>query len=154
MSLGLMSAAAAQTPPPVPQPDGSCKLHHPSEEVSSFAKMPAPVVAFILNKMRADGSTTTEVMADRGTFFNATDVIIGKSPGRRFIRAGHAANKWFLWYERGGIAYSKSIAIVALNGASASLVAHIGYEHENPCALTDAALDGKAAVDNGLSNWW
>jgi hypothetical protein len=134
--------------------DLACKMHRDVRDVNAFDAMPPAVVSFVRAKMGAGKLPNDEIIAARGAAFNATDVIVGHAPGRRFIRAGHAGNKWFLWYERGGIAYSKSIAIVALDGGKASLVAHIGYEHENPCALTDAALDGKVAVDNGLSNWW
>ncbi len=136
--------------------DLACRFRHRVEEVASFDRLPAPIAGFVRAKMNVGTLPTGEFMAPRGGFFNATDVIMKPAPGRRFIRAGHSGNRWFLWYEHGGITYSKTIAVLDLSspGRGARLVALIGYFSENPCELTDLALDGKGPSKTAQPGWW
>jgi hypothetical protein len=128
--------------------DLACKFWHPVKEVDALGKMPPPIAAFILAK--------TGAMAARGEYFNATDVIEKPAPMHRFIRAGESGGLWFIWFEHGGIAYSKNIAVLGLKpGESAPhLIAHIGYFNQNPCSLTDAVLDGHPPAPSAQSDWW
>ena len=127
--------------------DLACKLHHAVVETQSFPALPKPVSGAILSK--------THEMADRGAAFNATDVIVKPAPAHRFIRAGHAGDTWFVWYEHGGIAYSKNIVVLnAPAGAPVKFVAHLSYFNENPCTLTDAALDRHEALPVRPDEWW
>jgi hypothetical protein len=128
--------------------DLACKFRHPVQEVGALEKMPPQIAAFILSK--------TGPMVARGEYFNATDVIEKPAPMHRFIRAGGRGGLWFVWFEHGGIAYSKNIVVLALKpGESAPhLIAHIGYFNQNPCSLTDAVLDGHVPAAGAQSDWW
>jgi hypothetical protein len=83
-------------------------------------------------------------MAERDQYFNATDVMLKNAPMHRFIRAGREDDRWFVWFERGGIAYNRNIVVLAWKPGEASprLIAHTLYFGENPCRLTDGILDG------------
>lgn len=148
--LVLLTGSARASPPvpPTPQADLDCKFRHATVEIDALDKMPKPVADFIRSE--------TDGMAPRGDFFNSTDVIVASAPGRRFIRAGHAGDRWFLFYERGGIVYSKNIAVLSLAPGQTNprLLAHLGYFREDPCALTDAVLDGRAVPAALQSPWW
>jgi hypothetical protein len=134
--------------PPAPQADLDCKFRHAVIEVDALGKMPKPIADFVLSK--------TGEMAPRGGFFNDTDSIVGIAPGRRFIRAGHSGDAWFLWYERGGIAYGKQIAVFRLEPRAPLVIGHYWYEHENPCAMTDPLFDSKGPAlptDGQAMDW-
>jgi hypothetical protein len=156
MALAAGSITSVEPAPPSTPPEIACKLHHPVSEVGSLAAMPPPIVAFVRERMGADAFPNISVMAERGAFFNITDVIMKPAPGRRFMRAGHSGGFWFLWYEHGGIAYIKNIAVFAQDGMQGRprLVAHIGYFREDPCALTDAVLNGQTPPQTPQSAWW
>ena len=143
--LTASCAVAGETVPATPA-EVTCKLRHAMSEVNSLDEMPAPIVMFVRSK--------TGGMAGRGEFFNVTDSVSRPAPFHRFIRAGHAGDMWLLWYERGGIAYGKDLAVLALNWGSVRLVAHIEYYRHDPCALNDAILDGRIPPETGQSNWW
>lgn len=121
------------------QPDSAdftCKLNHAATMVNSLRALPAPVAKALHAKVGD--------MAERGGAFNATDVIMDpNAPGRRFIRAGHAGSKWFVWYEQGGEAYFKAIVVFEPDEKDA-LFASGEYQrawNENMCADTDKILD-------------
>ena len=81
-------------------------------------------------------------MADRGEFFNSTDVKEKPAPFDRFIRGGEIGEKWFVWYEHGGIAYWKQILIF---GSDPSGTPHVIAEAhaagpDGLCAQTDQLL--------------
>jgi hypothetical protein len=135
--------------------DLACKLHHAVSDVNSFEALPPAIVSFVRAKMGAGNLPNSEIMAPHGGDFNATDVITKPAPGRRFIRGGHTGNVWFFWFEHGGIAYSRNIAVFELPvGGAPKLIAHIGYFTENPCALTDAVLDHRMLPQSQQSGWW
>jgi len=125
------------------QPDSqdfTCKLGHAAAMIDSLKALP-PAVAKALHAKVGD-------MAERGGAFNATDVIIDpNTPGRRFIRAGHAGSKWFVWYEQGGIAYFKAILVFETDskGALFATSEHQGNWNDNLCADTDKILAGSLA---------
>ena len=81
-------------------------------------------------------------MADRGEFFNSTDVIMKPGPANRFIRGGEIGERWYLWYEHGGIAYYRNIVLFSSDPSGTPHI--IGEEQglwiDNLCALTDALL--------------
>jgi hypothetical protein len=129
----LLLLGGADYMPETPQPDVACKLHHSVREFASLAALPSWFRNFLRH--------TPGEMADRGGRFNSTDVVIGDYPSRRFIRAGQSAAIWFLWYEQGGIAYSKNILIVRDAHGGPDVIAAKSYFRENPCPLTDALLE-------------
>ena len=78
-----------------------CTLRHrTTSDLNSLKKLPDSVKAYV--------SGAIGRMADRDEAFNSTDVIEKPAPATRFIRAGRIGEYWFLWYERGGIAYSNA----------------------------------------------
>lgn len=141
--------------------DLQCTFRHPIVEVGSIEEVPWPIQNIILARMdtraREDAKFQWHtVMAPRGKPYNATDVVTDPGlPSRRFIRAGHEGTEWFVWFERGGIAYSKHILFFHLRlGHGVPVVrASMTYGEQNPCALTDDLLDGKPAAGPADPVW-
>ena len=114
--------------------DFICSIHHvTASDLNSLKKLPDSVKAYI--------SSAIGPMADRGEFFNSTDVIAKPAPGARFIRAGRVGNYWFIWYERGGIAYSKHIVLLRMDLELTSVADRTYGSQDDPCPLTDALID-------------
>jgi len=55
-------------------------------------------------------------IANHGEPFNATDVVTGNLPARRFVLAGRAPGMWFIFYEHGGIAYHQNLIVFSKEG--------------------------------------
>jgi hypothetical protein len=129
-------------------PDLACKFDHAVNDVASFDVLPKPVTDFLRPRLGE--------MAKRGEYFNATDVVMKPAPSRRFIRAGRSGDKWFLWYEHGGIAYNRNIVVLSWRpgDAAAILIAHTAYSGESPCRQTDAILEGHIPPHTGRDDWW
>ncbi len=130
----LVSTLAAQGAPS--DPAFVCKFRHPSHSVASLAQLPSPIRRYIAEHIGA--------MADRGQFFNSTDVVERPGPATRFIRGGEIGERWFLWYEHGGIAYWREIVLF---GSDPSGAPHVIADkqarwNDNLCAQSDALLDG------------
>jgi hypothetical protein len=132
-SLALSGAAYAAEP----DPDFTCSLRHPAKSADSLTRLPQPVRFYIQNSRPKIGA-----MADRGAFYNATDVIVKPGPSNRFIRGGTIGDKYFLWYEHGGIAYWKTIVILTADaaGAPAVVAEQNGGFPDGLCAATDALV--------------
>lgn len=131
----MLLLGGADYVPATPEPDVSCKLRLHVEEFSSLAKLPMAIRKFLRAHIGE--------IADRGEAFNSTDVIVRDLPSRRFIRAGYWNRQWFfVWYEQGGIGYSKNILLLDWSGREASVkeVVRKSYFNENPCVLTGALL--------------
>jgi hypothetical protein len=129
---GASAASAANPADKSLEAQFTCRLAHPSKSVASLAKMPTPIRAYIDEHIGP--------MADRGQFFNSTDVVMTPGPANRFIRGGEIGERWYLWYEHGGIAYFRN---VVLFGSDPSGTPHViaqeqGLWSDNLCALTDA----------------
>jgi hypothetical protein len=83
-------------------------------------------------------------LADPGTPFQATDVVIGKPlPWRRMIAAGCSADHCVVYYERGGIAHVFNIVVFKMDGAAAR------FEFGG---LASGGLAGLEAVKGALAN--
>jgi hypothetical protein len=126
------TAAASEQPS---SPNFTCKLSRPATMYDSLKQLP-PILATALRAKIGP-------MADRGEFFNATDVIIKPGPGRRFIRAGQSGGAWFAWYEQGGIAYFQSIVLFTGRDALEVAREYQGAWNDNLCAETDRLLSGR-----------
>ena len=142
LALLLCGCASAKPtrPEPRPQPapaDADCVLKHGSHDTLSLKQLPANI-RDALTKLAG-------AMADRGEFFNATDFVVKPAPFKRFIRAGEAEGKWYVWYEHGGIAYWRQIVIFAIDSAG---VVHIQSDvharNVSLCETTDLLLHGNA----------
>ena len=132
MALASGAARAANPADATLEEAFACHLAHSSKSVASLEKMPEPIRTYI--------SQHIGPMADRGEPFNATDVVMTPRPANRFIRGGEIGERWFLWYEHGGIAYYRN---VILFGSDPSGTPHViateqGLWTDNLCALTDA----------------
>jgi len=139
LALALAAGcAAAKEPAPQPAPAGAdCVLKHASHDVLSLRQLPASIRTALVKQAGE--------MADRGAFFNATDVVVKPAPFSRFIRAGYTQGTWYVWYEHGGIAYWRQVVLFMIDPAghvhtSANQTAH----GQDLCELTDALLDGKS----------
>jgi hypothetical protein len=132
LCAGCSTADANPTPD---NPDFTCSFTHPSQSWNSLRKLPAPLRAYVRDKVGP--------IADRGKFFNAGDVIQKPAPFNRFIRAGKIGERWFLWYEHGGFAYWRQILIFGSDpsGRPRVVAEKHGDMQSSLCAQTDALLD-------------
>ena len=131
----LCGCAGAQPPAP-PNPDFTCTFSHSSKSVDSLKQLPGPI--------RQALHLRVGEMADRGEFYNNGDIVTKPAPFDRFIRGGEIGERWFVWYEHGGIAYWKQILLF---GSDPSGTPHViaeahGTGSESLCAQTDRLLDG------------
>lgn len=69
-------------------------------EVHSLAQLPA-----VIRSRLGAGRPGLSGVADRGSPFNATDVVRDDLPMRRFLAAGRAGDTWLVALERGGRGY-------------------------------------------------
>ena len=119
--------------PTTPQADLACAFRHRVETIDSLRALPEWLKRYVHKQF--------DPIADRGEFFNSTDVIMRDGPGRRFVRAGHAGNFWFVWYEQGGIAYFKTVLLLTPTERTVLETGRRTYFRENPCTITDDLLD-------------
>jgi hypothetical protein len=169
VTAALLALLAAREPDtgqsqalPTPQADVSCRFRHAVTDIASFDELPEPIVKLTLRRMRGTGNSTTsaEEIAPRGGLFDPDDVVDFNHPlpMRRFIRAGHDGDRWFLAYEHGGISYEKIVVVYAFNGhATPRVVAHYDYDGRwdpDLCQLTDRLLDGLPYRQDRKSDWW
>ena len=129
----LLLLCSADHIPVTPQDDLACRFRRHVETVESLHALPEWLKRYVHRQL--------DPIADRGEFFNSTDVIMRDGPSRRLIRAGHAGNFWFVWYERGGIAYFKTVLILTPSSDGAREAGRQTYFRENPCTITDRLLD-------------
>jgi hypothetical protein len=144
----LLSACAADADSSDPS---ACKFTPRVSEVGSFGALPMPIRDYLKPKFNFDDPHTGGI-APKGGKWNATDVVTRDAPFRRFMRAGYAGDKWFLWWERGGIAYWRQFAVFALQGGNVIVMAHGSLPSETPCAATEAAMDGRLPT-GGETPW-
>ena len=69
-------------------------------EIGSLAALPASIQEKLGTHIAGIGG-----VAERDRPFNATDVVVGSHPMRRFVVAGQSGNTWLVALEHGGIAY-------------------------------------------------
>lgn len=109
---------------------------HPARIIDSLAGLPTLI--------RGDLSA----MSDKDGPFNGSDTIVPGVPITRFISAGQIGDVYFVWYELGGIFYSKALALYRMkaeNSVSERLAQHVyALEPEAVCKIVDDVLDGKA----------
>src|ERR1700722_2947026 len=83
--------------------------------IKDTKEIPAPIV-----KTLCGGVELRSCMANPGQPFNATDVITDlRIPGRRLIFAGALGDKYFVYYEQGGIAHFYKISFFRVSGPDA-----------------------------------
>jgi hypothetical protein len=161
LTVASVVCNVATAAPSSPTSDLQCKFRHPIEEVDAITAVPPQVQNAMLARMdpaaREDGKFQWhDVMAPRGGAFNSTDVVTPGYPGRRFIRAGHVGSEWFVWFEQGGIAYRKNVALfhIRLGHGTPILRAFVSYNSEDACALTDDLIDNKPAAPGTSPGSW
>lgn len=84
--------------------DGNCRV------VNSTDALPTS----IKNAFATIAQDASFALANPGTQFNATDVIVPGLPRRRMDFAGVCENRWFIQYEKGGIGLSKLVMVLKL----------------------------------------
>jgi hypothetical protein len=160
-ALSAHAAVAMAEPPTSPDTNLSCTFRHPITEVGDIGELPPSILNAMLARMdplaREDAKFEWHhLMAPRGGAYSSTDVIVGDAPSRRFIRAGHEGTEWFVWYEHGGVAASKNIALFheRLGHGVPIVRAFISYAQQDPCALTDDLMDNKIPTDARAPASW
>jgi hypothetical protein len=107
--LLLLSMAMSQASPLPPEtwkegnhPDmpvlPACGLGKGAGMSVSIANLPKEASSELLRYFKSGGG-----IAEADGAYNSTDVVDGKIPRYRFIRAYHVKDYWIIWYERGGI---------------------------------------------------
>jgi len=139
-----------------PSPNISCPFAGDAAEFASLAAMPPAIVAELAHRMSlAAGAEIASFIAPRDAAWQVTDVVDEPLPGRRFIRGGRVANRWYVWYESGGIAHLYHAAIFDLppSAPTPRLVAHVQGRLDDLCPETRAFLQSPgtdAGVDGGF----
>ena len=96
-----------------------CDLGSGTTIADSIKALPTDVVGELTRFFEA-----TIPMSDAGGPFNSTDVVDGRVPNRRFLRAYRTERYWVIWYELGGrISGPRTIAL-----------------HRNPARTNRAAM--------------
>ncbi len=128
----------------------------PAKTVFALSDVPAPIRQELASRI-SSGRTTdlATLMADHDGDWEATDVV---RPGskllfRRFIQAGQSGDRWYVWYERGGIAHFDYAVVLALpaGGAAAQVIMHASGMAEALCSATGPALAPDFAGDGGAA---
>lgn len=74
---------------------------HEFREVGSLSDLPAPI-----RLQLGAGTPGLRGVADKGSPFNASDVVDTSKPMRRLLAAGQAENTWLVAIEQGGRGYN------------------------------------------------
>jgi hypothetical protein len=132
LALALMPVAAKAQFDPL-QRIASCRFKHPVRSIASLADVPRAI------------RDAVGPMADKNAFFNATDVFQPGVPSRGFVSAGQSGDRYFVWYEQGGIALFSQIAVYRLpfGAAKAELVTQQNESGGDLCLVIDTLLDAK-----------
>ncbi len=93
-------------------------------------------------------------IAERNHEWGATDVRPANVPSLRFIYGLKNRDRWFVWYEYGGIA--RGAIVVAFDSdpstSKPSLVARLYSRSEEVCAVTYALMSARITPGGGLDN--
>lgn len=108
--LALMLQTTALMPQTTPLPNAAWKERNQPEMprlppcalqdasvVMTLTALPEPLAVEIQRFFESIGG-----MSDAGGPYNSTDVIDGKVPRSRFLRAYRVGNAWIIWFEKGG----------------------------------------------------
>src|SRR5262249_41915165 len=114
--------ALVVAPPAIAAPASSANTTHCTfaagiTEVARYADVPAPIREMI------------GPMAERGGAWQPTDSVTPTAPMlfRRLLRAGHRGDVWFVWYERGGIAYWWQAGVFRMEAGKARTLADVSF---------------------------
>lgn len=152
MILALVTGAILQASP-LPyatwkernQPDRpvlpACNLGTDAAHIKTMSDLPPAGLTELKRIFERDG------ISDVGGPFNSTDVIDGKTPMRRFIRAYLVKTELVVWYETGRPASgSRTVLLTRTNWnnekTSNSRTVSNTFFSGNLCAATRAILDG------------
>ena len=131
----IHSVASADTSPELTCPE----LDHQGHSFSSMKALPRQIIEALARKMPGPVPGTPS-MADRDEAWQVTDVIMPgpRLPERHFVRGGSVGQRWYIWYETGGIARYTSVAIFELagDGSVAKPVARVIAPRQSLCSTT------------------
>jgi hypothetical protein len=125
--------------------DGPCSV------VTSTASMPTALKAEFAGVTKE----TQFELADPGVRWQATDVIVTRGlPRRRLILAGSCGDRWFVHYERGGLATSVEVVIFRTDakGGVQFEWGGVGYRAKGVDDLRAAIAAGK--FDDDRTYYW
>jgi hypothetical protein len=117
---------------------------------SSLDRLPEPLTAYLADKLASPAGYGG--LARRDGYFNATDVVISGLPMRRLISAGRAGDRWFVWYEHGGLGMHAHLVFIDLppDVKEPVLLANMtAWPPTRLCALTAGILSGRTAALRG-----
>ena len=84
--------------------------------VAELADVSPVVLAALQSRLGSD-----QPMAARGEPFEATDVVSGEMPSRRFVLAGRNGTDWFVAYEQGGYSHHLVLATFTVGETDAEV---------------------------------
>jgi hypothetical protein len=111
----------------------ACKFKHSMRLIAALGDLPPTI------------RNAVGPIAEKGAFFNAIDVYQPGVPNRRFMSAGASGDRYFVWYQQGGIFLMSQIAVYQLpsGGGAAELVALGNASGGDLCQTIDDLLDAK-----------
>jgi hypothetical protein len=116
--LAAATMAAVEQPANPSAMSGALRNHLRAESFAPIATVSA-LPAGTRDALQDLFKEKTLALADPGTPFQATDVVIGKLlPWRRMIAAGCSSDHCVVYYERGGIAHVFSIMVFKVDGTN------------------------------------
>jgi hypothetical protein len=141
--LLMLYCCACAAPRPADVGPGCALQVRPGVTVTSLRKLPKAI--------RAALAEAVGPMADRGAFFNDTDVVIKPAPFQRFIRAGKVGARWFVWFEHSGIAYWQQLTVFE-EGPPPRVVSNAPVRGEDLCAATDRVMSSPAVPPDAAAH--
>jgi hypothetical protein len=118
LTLSLLLTMADLAPAHAfPSPVVPCPLSGKDSGTFLTVEQLAPQIVHELQRRFRNPPGNGIDMAPRDADWQETDVIDGSQPMmsiRRFVQGGHEGDRWYVWYEMGGIGHSYHIAIFDL----------------------------------------
>lgn len=118
-----------------------CKLGPEAAHIKTMRDLPPAGLIELKRVFEKDG------ISDVDGPFNSTDVIDGKTPMRRFIRAYLVKTELVVWYEKGGLTSGPRTVLLTRTNWNNEKTADFRtvpntFFTGNLCAATSALLDG------------
>lgn len=111
---------------------GTVGSHADSTVVEQFLNTDFTIIGSVDSFPRS--ISTSLAMANPGGRYNATDVVDdARLPFRRLLFGGRSDSLWFIYYEQGGIGYSRNLVIFRYKGLTV-LTLWAGWAQFDPVA--------------------